>query len=63
MLIPVRCFSCNKPISTQYKKWKKMIKNGENPEIAINSLGLRRYCCKRMIISHVEVIDNILPYN
>jgi len=25
-------------------------------------LGVKRYCCRRMFLSHVELIDGILEY-
>jgi DNA-directed RNA polymerase subunit N len=29
-------------------------------EKALDKLGLKRYCCRRMLLSHVELIDEIL---
>jgi DNA-directed RNA polymerase subunit N len=28
----------------------------------LDSLGVKRYCCRRMLISHVEIIDEILKF-
>jgi len=28
----------------------------------LDDLGVHRYCCRRMLLSHVEVIDEILRY-
>jgi len=28
----------------------------------LDSLGVKRYCCRRMLLSHVEVIDEILKF-
>ena len=28
----------------------------------LDELGISRYCCRRMFISHVDVIDDILKY-
>ncbi|TLN19211.1 hypothetical protein FDZ71_05075, partial [bacterium] len=28
----------------------------------LDELGMKRYCCRRMFISHVDVIDELLKY-
>ena len=92
MIIPIRCFTCNRVIASKYKKYKELIKventrravNGEakienilsGDDITIDSktqssdvtifykdifrqIGIDRYCCKRCIISHIDLIDKI----
>ena len=27
---------------------------------ALDALGLKRYCCRRMILTHVDLIENLL---
>ena len=44
MIIPVRCFSCGKPIGHLWEEFKKKIAEGENPKKVLDSLGLERYC-------------------
>lgn len=28
----------------------------------INDLDVKRYCCRRMLLSHVEIIDEIISF-
>ncbi len=62
MLIPVRCFTCGKVVGSAYEVFQKKVKAGDSPEKVLNSLGLDRYCCRRMILSSSDLIDDILPF-
>ncbi len=59
MIIPVRCFTCGKPIGAEYEQFKKRIDKGENPKEVLDSLGLDRYCCRRMLLTQVDLIDEL----
>ena len=62
MIIPIRCFSCGKPIAQDWNKYMEKVGKGENPKDVLDSLGYTRYCCRRMFISHSETIDEIMNY-
>jgi DNA-directed RNA polymerase subunit N len=59
MIIPVRCFSCGKPIGQLWEKYKERIGGGENPKKVLDDLGLKRYCCRSIFLGHVDLIDTI----
>ncbi|MBU0497628.1 MAG: DNA-directed RNA polymerase subunit N [Candidatus Thermoplasmatota archaeon] len=72
-MIPVRCFTCGKVIasfyeefSRRYGEYKQAVTAGEQPKETpqeiLDSFGLDRYCCRRMIISHVDLIHDVSPY-
>ena len=62
MIIPVRCFTCGKVIGNKYESYMQMLLEKERPETAMDKLGLKRYCCRRMVLTHVDLIDKLLAY-
>ena len=62
MMIPVRCFTCGKVIGGAYEAFKERRAAGENPQKIMDSLGLARYCCRRMLVTQVDIIDDAAPY-
>ena len=62
MIIPVRCFSCGYLIGDKWEDFARRVKEGEDAGRVLDSLGVKRYCCRRMLLSHVEVIDEILKF-
>lgn len=53
-MIPIRCISCGKVVSAYFDEYQKRTAEGEDPGQVLNNLGINRYCCRRMLISHVE---------
>ena len=70
MLIPVRCF-CGKIIGHLWKTFNErvaeLLDKGGNETIVrgivLDELNLIKYCCRRMLLSHVDVIDTLLLYS
>jgi DNA-directed RNA polymerase subunit N len=62
MIIPVRCFTCGKVVASAWEEYQKRFQAGEDPKQVLDSLGLKRYCCRRMLLSNAELIDHVLPY-
>ncbi|MCC6019815.1 MAG: DNA-directed RNA polymerase subunit N [Thermoproteaceae archaeon] len=62
MIIPVRCFTCGRPLGHLYAVFKQRVLAGESPGNVLDSLGLTRYCCRRTLMAHVEWIDDVLAY-
>ena len=57
MIIPVRCFSCGKPLAQLFEKFKEDLDKGETPKKALDNAGLERYCCRAVFLGHVELVD------
>ncbi|HLE95891.1 MAG TPA: DNA-directed RNA polymerase subunit N [Candidatus Thermoplasmatota archaeon] len=62
MMIPVRCFSCGAVVGSAYDAYVERVQAGENPKKVMDDLGLERYCCRRMLVSQVDLIDDAAPY-
>ena len=58
MMIPIRCFSCGKPVGHLWEEYQQKVEKGEQPRKVLDALGLDRYCCRGVIISNIELIDN-----
>lgn len=62
MLIPVRCFNCGKVIAAYQKMYEKMVKEGMEKKDIFLKLDIKRYCCKRMLLTYTDTIDEMLSY-
>ncbi len=62
MLIPVRCFTCGNLIADKYEDYKNKVKSGEEPTKVLDSLEINRYCCRRMLLTSVETIQQVIPF-
>ena len=62
MLIPIRCFTCGNLIANKYNEYSSRVKAGEDPADVMDALNIKRYCCRRMFVSSVETIYQVIPY-
>ena len=62
MLVPVRCFTCGNLIADKLEDYQNRTKSGEEPAKVLNALGIERYCCRRMLLTSVETIQQVIPF-
>jgi DNA-directed RNA polymerase subunit N len=62
MMVPIRCFTCGKLIGDKFSEFESRVKGGEEPAKVLDDLGIKRYCCRRMLVTSVDLIDKVLPY-
>jgi len=62
MLKPVRCFTCGSLVGDKHDILTERIKAGVDPGDVLDSMDVKRYCCRRMLLSNVDIIDQTLPY-
>ncbi|GAB6861323.1 DNA-directed RNA polymerase subunit N [Haloplanus litoreus] len=62
MMIPVRCFTCGKVIGEHWEEYQARLDAGEDPAKVLDDLGVTRHCCRRMFVSHKDLVDVVSPY-
>ncbi len=62
MLIPIRCFTCGGLIADKFEDFQKGVKSSEDPAKILDSLEIKRYCCRRMFLTTLETIQQIVPF-
>ncbi len=62
MIIPIRCFSCGKPIAHLWEDFKKRVEAGEEAKKVLDELGLERYCCRAVFLGHVDLVDLVSKF-
>ncbi|MFB6114096.1 MAG: DNA-directed RNA polymerase subunit N [Halodesulfurarchaeum sp.] len=65
MMVPVRCFTCGKPIGEYWEEYRARAnthEGTEDPEEVLHDLDIERHCCRRMFVSHEDLVDVVSPY-
>ena len=62
MLVPVRCFTCGKLIGDKFQDYQNDVKTGKDPDKVLDDLGIERYCCRTMLLTSVESIQQVIPF-
>ena len=51
--------TCGKPVGHLYEKFMSDVKAGRNPQNTLDKLGLERYCCRSLFLTHKDLIPRI----
>jgi len=62
MIIPVRCWTCNKVIGHLWNTYVEQKQQGTSERVILDKLGLKRVCCRRHLITHIDLIEKQLEY-
>ena len=63
MIIPVRCFSCGAVIAHKWEEFNEKMNAGSDMKTALDEVGIERYCCRRMYVSHIDLITEVAPFS
>lgn len=61
MIMPVRCFTCGKPIAHLWEKYVERVEKGEDRKKVLDELGVDRYCCRMIFLGHVD-LDEVAKF-
>jgi DNA-directed RNA polymerase subunit N len=59
MIIPIRCWSCGKPTGHLWETFKARVAKGEDRKKILDDLGLDRYCCRALLMGHIDLIETV----
>jgi DNA-directed RNA polymerase subunit N (RpoN/RPB10) len=73
MIIPIRCVTCGKVLADKWEYYVRKCKEQKDNETTmkekfffdqytkeiLDDLGLEKYCCRRHMIGHVDIIDHL----
>jgi len=73
MIIPIRCMNCGNILADKWLYYQKRVRESKGEPIymdgksvpdtiesaVLKELGLTRYCCRKHMLTHVDLIDKI----
>ncbi len=62
MIIPVRCITCGRPISSKWEAYTEAVSKGKDAKKVLDELGIKSYCCRNMFITQKELILDISEF-
>jgi DNA-directed RNA polymerase subunit N len=63
MMVPVRCFTCGNVVGEHWEEFKaRSVEGDEDPAEVLDELGVERHCCRRMLVSHKDLVVIVAPY-
>ncbi|XP_036614389.1 DNA-directed RNA polymerases I, II, and III subunit RPABC5-like [Trichosurus vulpecula] len=60
MIIPVCCFTCGKIVGNKWEAYLGLLQVEYTEGDALDAL--KCYCCRRILLTHVDLIEKLLNY-
>ena len=64
MLVPVRCFTCGMLVADKFEEYQNRLEQAtdQSPDKILDELGVERYCCRIILLTTVETIQQVIPF-
>jgi len=62
MMPPVRCFTCGAVVGDKFDEYNEKIAAGKRPGVILDEMGIKRYCCRRMLLTHLDIVDETIAF-
>ncbi|MFH1420850.1 MAG: DNA-directed RNA polymerase subunit N [Candidatus Aenigmatarchaeota archaeon] len=59
IIIPVRCMTCGRVLSGSWEEYSKRVQEGEAPVKVLDELGITKYCCRALFMTHVDMLKEV----
>jgi DNA-directed RNA polymerase I, II, and III subunit RPABC5 len=63
MILPVRCFTCGSLVSSKEIQYRTLLRQDVPPGLALTQVGAKRFCCRSMLLTCVDLIGPELERN
>ena len=61
-MFPIRCYSCNAVVAQHWPGYAKTIQNQDSLYEYLQKKNVKRMCCVRMFLGHVDMTANNMLY-
>ena len=55
MIVPIRCYTCGKPIGHLWKQLQEERKGKKDAKAVLDKLGVERPCCRAALLTSVDL--------
>ena len=62
MLVPIRCYSCGKPIGHLYEAVHAESKGRKDAKAALDKFGVERPCCRAALLGSVDLQKEVAVF-
>jgi len=54
--------TCGRVVAHLWETFQKRVEAGEDPKKVLDDLGLKKYCCRALFLTHVDTYKQIAKY-